>query len=66
MNKLIIPLIIILAAIMRLIPHPPNFTPIIAMGLFSGYCIKNKTIAILLPIMAMFFSDLFLNLFEHV
>ena len=61
MNKLIIPLIIILAAIMRLIPHPPNFTPIIAMGLFSGYCIKNKTIAILLPIMAMFFSDLFLG-----
>ena len=61
MNKLIIPLIIILAAIMRLIPHPPNFTPIIAMGLFSGFCIKNKTIAILLPIMAMFFSDLFLG-----
>jgi hypothetical protein len=61
MNKFVIPLIIVIAAIMRLIPHPPNFTPIIAMGLFSAYCINNRSLAILLPIMAMFISDLFLG-----
>tara|TARA_Y100001960_G_scaffold322694_1_gene399642 strand:+ start:5666 stop:6175 length:510 start_codon:yes stop_codon:yes gene_type:complete len=61
MNKLILPLIIIFAAMTRLIPHPPNFTPIIAIGLFSGYYVKNRSFAILLPILAMFFSDLFLG-----
>ena len=61
MNKLILPIIIIFVAMMRLVPHPPNFTPIIAIGLFSGYYVKNRSFAILLPILAMFFSDLFLG-----
>ena len=42
MNKLIIPAIIIFAALTRLMPHPPNFTPIIAMGLFGGAYLKDK------------------------
>ena len=62
MNRLIIPLIIILVAILRLIPHPPNFTPIIAMGLFSGCYVKNRSIALVVPISAMFISDIFLGL----
>ena len=62
MNNLIIPLIIILAAAPRLIPHPPNFTPIIAIGLFGGAYIQNRSLAVLIPICAMFLSDLFLGL----
>ena len=62
MNKLIIPFIIILAAITRLIPHPPNFTPIIAIGLFAGAYIQNRSVAVLIPIGAMFLSDLLLGL----
>ena len=62
MIKLIIPLIIVLAAVTRLIPHPPNFTPIIAIGLFGGAYIQNRSLAILIPIGAMFISDLFLGL----
>ena len=27
---------ILVAAVLRLVPHPPNFTPIGAMALFSG------------------------------
>ena len=27
---------ILIAAVLRLVPHPPNFTPIGAMALFSG------------------------------
>ena len=61
MNKLIIPLIIVLAAITRLIPHPPNFTPIITIGLFGGAYISNRSIAILIPLSAMFLSDLLLG-----
>ena len=55
-------LVILIAAISRFIPHPPNFTPIIAMGLFSGFYLKNnKKMAIMIPLLAMFLSDFFLG-----
>ena len=46
MNKLIITAIIIFAAFTRLIPHPPNFTPIIAMGLFGGAYLQDRRLAL--------------------
>ena len=61
MNKYFILIIIILAAVTRLIPHPPNFTPLIAIGLFGGAYIHNRSLAVLIPIGAMFLSDLFLG-----
>ncbi len=61
MNRLIIPAIIIFAALTRLMPHPPNFTPIIAMGLFGGAYLKDKRWALLLPVGAMLLADLFLG-----
>ena len=61
MNKLIIPAIIIFAALTRLMPHPPNFTPIIAMGLFGGAYLKDKRWALLLPVGAMLLADVFLG-----
>ena len=61
MNKLIIPVIIIFAALTRLMPHPPNFTPIIAMGLFGGAYLKDKRWALLLPVGAMLLADVFLG-----
>ena len=61
MNKFLILIIIVLAALTRLIPHPPNFTPLIAMGLFGGAYIHSRSLAVLIPIGAMFLSDLFLG-----
>ena len=61
MNKLIIPALIIFAALTRLMPHPPNFTPIIAMGLFGGAYLKDTRWAILLPVVAMLIADFFLG-----
>ena len=61
MNKLIIPFIILFAALSRLIPHPPNFTPIIAMGIFGGIYMKDYRQALLIPLCGMFFSDLILG-----
>tara|TARA_B100001250_G_C19567458_1_gene686138 strand:+ start:282 stop:803 length:522 start_codon:yes stop_codon:yes gene_type:complete len=55
-------LVIFIAALSRLIPHPPNFTPIIAIGLFSGfYFNNNKVLAILVPFSAMLIADIFLG-----
>ena len=38
--------IIIIAILSRLIPHPPNFTPVTAVALFSIINFKNKYIAV--------------------
>ncbi len=52
---------ILLAALSRLLPHPPNFTPVTAMALFGGAYLLNKKIAFIIPILAMWISDLILN-----
>jgi len=49
---------IIAGAMMRLIPHWPNFTPIAAIALFGGTFLKRKEMAFLIPIAAMLVSDL--------
>ncbi len=53
--------IILLASASRLLPHPDNFTPIMAAGLFGGATFKNKSLAFLVPLFSMFMSDLFLG-----
>ena len=52
MNKLIIAAIIIFAAITRFIPHPPNFTPIIAIRIFGGAYFQDRRLAFLIPLLA--------------
>ena len=42
LQKEIFPIsLILLLAFSRLLPHPPNFTPIIAVAIMSGYFFKN-------------------------
>ena len=50
-----------LIALSRLIPHPPNFTPVIAMAVFMPYLTRNVYSAMLVPLLAMFDSDLYLG-----
>ena len=61
MNKLIIPAIILFAALSRIIPHPPNFTPIIAMGLFGGAYLKDHRLVLAIPLIAMSIADAYLG-----
>jgi hypothetical protein len=58
--------LIVLAAFTRLslnlLPSPPhNFSPIAAMGLFGAACFNRRWLALSVPFLALFFSDLFLN-----
>ena len=52
---------ILAAALSRLIPHPPNFSPVAALALFGGATIASKRLAFVLPLAAMFLSDLILG-----
>ncbi len=52
---------ILVAAIIRLLPHWPNFTPIGAMALFGGAYFSKKYLAFIVPFLAMFLTDLILG-----
>lgn len=52
--------IIIIAVITRLVPHPPNFTPICAIALFVGSTLP-KRMSFIVPISIMLISDYFIG-----
>ncbi len=54
--------LILAAAFSRLIPHPWNFTAIGAMALFGGTYVTSKRMSLLVPMAALFLSDLILGL----
>ena len=56
--------LIVAAAMTRLIPHPPNFTPVEATALFAGAYFIDRRFAILVPIAAMVLSDIFIGFFH--
>ena len=61
-RSLILLAVILAAAAFRLLPHPPNFTPIGAIALFSGAHFRNRGYSFVLPLAAMFLSDLVIGL----
>lgn len=55
--------IILLAAASRLVKHPFNFTPIVAMAIFSGFYLK-KYWGLVIPLGAMLASDYFIGFYD--
>ena len=49
----------------RLLPHPPNFTPVGALALFAGMYITQKTKwGLLVPLVVLFTTDIFIGTYE--
>lgn len=55
---------IVAAAALRLVPHPPNFSPIDAMALFSGAYLGRRWMAFVAPLAALLLSDLVLGFYH--
>jgi hypothetical protein len=53
----VLTVLILLAAMSRLLPHPPNFAPIAAIALFGSAHFDRKWKAFLVPLAAMLLSD---------
>ena len=53
--------LIFILALSRLIPHPWNFTPVLAIGVFSGFYFKQIYLSFFVVIFSMFIGDLFLG-----
>lgn len=56
--------LVVLAALSRIALYPNNFSPIIAIALFSGAVIHDKKWAFLLPLGAMLLSDILFEVFN--
>lgn len=67
MNKVVTPRFIFvvsaiaIAALTRVLPHPPNFTAVVPMALFAGACLSNRWLSMLIPMLALFITDLALG-----
>src|SRR5262245_55556806 len=57
--------LIVLAAASRLLPHPPNFAPVAAIGLYAGSH-PSRRVGWLIPIAALLLSDLVLGFYHPV
>lgn len=57
----VITLLILLAALSRLIPHPANLAPIGGMALFGAAYYSRRLWAFVIPVVSMWISDLLLN-----
>jgi hypothetical protein len=54
--------LILAISIFRVIPHPPNFTPVLAVALFAGAQFTDRRLALLIPLLAMLIADLYIGM----
>ncbi len=60
---LIASVLILIGVSLRFLPHPPNFSPILAIALFGGVYFRKK-IAFILPLAIIIISDIFIGYYE--
>lgn len=57
---------VLLAALSRILPHPPNFAPMTAIALFAAATFADRRLAVVTPLLALFISDLCIEGMYHV
>lgn len=57
---------VLLAALTRILPHPPNFAPMTAIALFAAATFGDRRLAIVTPLVALFISDLCIEAMYHL
>lgn len=59
----IVLILIVFGVVTRFLPHAPNFTPLVAIALFSA-CYLPKKWGLVVPLVAMFVADLFIGFYD--
>ena len=54
--------ITLILVLSRIVPHPPNFTPILAGIIFLPFIKKDLTFSVIVPLSAMLISDLIIGM----
>src|SRR5271154_4761933 len=60
-RTLLADVLILIAAALRIAPHPWNFTPVGSMAIFSGAILRGRRLAFLFPLLALFAGDIFIG-----
>ena len=58
--------VILILALARLIPHPPNFTPVVSVAIMSCYFFRNIYLSISVMIFSMLIADIFLGFHKYM
>ena len=58
--------LVLILALARLIPHPPNFTPVIAVAIMSSYFFKNIYLSFTILLISMLLADVFIGFYENM
>ena len=58
--------LILILSFSRLIPHPPNFTPIIAVAIMSSYFFKNIYLSFATLLVSMLLADAFIGFYSNM
>ena len=67
LRKEIFPIgLILILAFARLIPHPPNFTPIIAVAILSSCFFRNIYLSIATLLVSMLLADAFIGFYKDM
>ena len=49
----------------RLLPHAPNFTPLVAAALFAGFFLRSASAAACVPLASLLLSDVVLGVYDY-
>jgi hypothetical protein len=63
-QKSLVPVLVGLGALARLLPHPWNFTPLVALGLYAGAKSKKVQTGVLVTLLALFLSDALMGFYR--
>ena len=58
--------LVLILTLSRLIPHPPNFTPIIAIAMIRGYFFKNIYFSLGILLISMLLADVFIGFYNNM
>jgi len=58
--------LVFILAISRIIPHPPNFTPVISIVILGGILFRSFFLCMIVFILAMLISDLLIGLHHNM
>jgi hypothetical protein len=61
-GPLVLAALIAVAALSRLLPHPPNLSPVEAIALFGGAHFASRSWAMVVPMLAMLLADIALGM----
>jgi len=60
-RAIVITIVVCAAAVLRIVPHPMNFSPIGALALFCGAHFSNRRAAVAIPLLSLIAGDIFVG-----